>query len=221
MGRPHSTAEDVKLRRFWSQPIEFMKGCAGIDDLPPPGAPEIAFAGRSNVGKSSLINALTGRRDLARTSNTPGRTQELNYFAVGNDFRIVDLPGYGFAQAPEKLVRRWTKAVDLFLTGRAELKRAYLLVDARHGLKALDTDMMKRLDGAAVSYQLVLTKMDKIDAAALDEVMTATQSMARRHAAAHPEILVTSSETGFGIEALRAAIHDLISPHPIGSGGAP
>ena len=207
-----------EVRRFWAQPIVFVKGCVGLDDLPTPGAPEIAFAGRSNVGKSSLINAVTGRQDLARTSNTPGRTQELNYFELGSALRIVDLPGYGYAQAPEKLVRRWTKLVDVFLTGRAELKRAYVLIDSRHGLKPLDIEMMKRLDQAAVSYQLVLTKIDKIDQKEFDAVMTQTEAKARRHPAAYPVIRATSSETGLGIEALRSDIRDLISPKAIDAG---
>jgi GTP-binding protein len=170
--------------------------------------PEIAFAGRSNVGKSSLLNALTSRKGLARTSNTPGRTQELNFFDVGDPLRMrfVDMPGYGFAEAPKDLVKRWKHLVNDYLRGRRVLKRALVLVDARHGLKPPDREMMDMLDTAAVSYQLVLTKADKVKPGALAEMLEKTAAEARRHPAAHPAIFTTSSETGSGIAELRTAI---------------
>jgi GTP-binding protein len=191
-----------------------MKGVVSLDGLPEPGGPEVAFAGRSNVGKSSLINALCGRSGLARASNTPGRTQAINYFDIQGRLRLVDLPGYGYAKAPEPLVKRWTKLVDMFLIGRAELTRAYLLIDARHGLKANDLEMMTRLDKAAVSYQIILTKADKIPANELVQVTEETIAAARRHVAAFPIIRATSSETGLGIDLLRADVFNLAARAP-------
>ena len=177
-------------------------------ELPALGLPEVAFAGRSNVGKSSLINRLTNRIGLARTSNTPGRTQELNFFDVGEPlrFRLVDMPGYGFAKAPKDMQRQWRYLVTDFLRGRQVLKRTLLLIDSRHGLKDIDREMMKMLDEAAVSYRLVLTKADKIKASELEAVQHATEAEARRHPAAHPEIIATSSEKGLGMDRLRAAV---------------
>jgi len=176
--------------------------------LPDPAVPEVAFAGRSNVGKSSLLNALTGRNGLARTSNTPGRTQELNFFDVGQPlrFRLVDMPGYGFAKAPKDMVRKWRYLVNDYLRGRVVLKRTLVLIDARHGIKDVDTDILDMLDKAAVSYRLVLTKADKIKASALAEVTAATADAARKRPAAHPGIIATSSEKGMGITELRAAV---------------
>lgn len=173
---------------------------------------EIAFAGRSNVGKSSLLNKLTNRRDLARTSNTPGRTQELNFFDVGQPlrFRLVDMPGYGFAKAPKDVARKWRYLVNDYLRGRQVLKRALVLVDSRHGLKDIDREVMKMLDDAAVSYHLVLTKADKVKASELQEVEKRTAEEGRKHPAAHPEILTTSSETGLGIDRLRRAVVEAI-----------
>ena len=170
--------------------------------------PEVAFAGRSNVGKSSLLNALTNRNKLARTSNTPGRTQELNFFDVGDplQFRLVDMPGYGFAEAPRDMVKRWRFLVNDYLRGRQVLKRALVLIDSRHGIKDVDRDVMKMLDEAAVSYHLVLTKGDKVKASALGPIYEATMVEAARHPAAHPSIFTTSSETGSGIAELRTAI---------------
>ena len=170
--------------------------------------PEVAFAGRSNVGKSSLVNALTGRKSLARTSVTPGRTQELNYFEVGTptQFRLVDMPGYGFAKAPPKVVEQWRRLVRDFLRGRVVLKRTLLLIDARHGVKPVDADMMQMLDEAAVGYRVVLTKADKIKASELAAVIAATEAVARKHTAAYPQVSVTSSEKGMGIAALRGAV---------------
>jgi len=170
--------------------------------------PEIAFAGRSNVGKSSLLNALTGRKALARASVTPGRTQELNVFEVGEPvrFRLIDMPGYGFAEAPRDVVKRWRNLIDRYLRGRAVLRRALLLVDARHGLKDVDREIMEMLDAAAVSYHLVLTKADKVKPTALATLIERTEAEARSHSAAHPAILATSAETGTGIAALRAAV---------------
>lgn len=197
-----------RARRLFAGPISFLKSAPELRFLPDPHVPEIAFAGRSNVGKSSLLNALTNRRGLARTSNTPGRTQELNFFDVGEplQMRLVDMPGYGFAEAPKDLVRRWKHLVNDYLRGRAALKRVLVLVDSRHGLKAPDREIMAMLDAAAVSYQFVLTKGDKVKSSALGAVYEGLASEARKHPAAHPAIFTTSSETGSGIAELRTAI---------------
>ncbi len=196
-------------RKLFSGPIDFLKSAPQLEHLPAPDAPEIAVAGRSNVGKSSLINALTNRSKLARASNTPGRTQELNIFDVGRDplvFRLVDMPGYGFAEAPKDMVKRWRFLINDYLRGRQVLKRALVLVDSRHGLKPVDKEIMEMLDSAAVSYHLVLTKADKIKPTALAATIEAVRTEARKHQAAHPLILATSSETGEGIAELRTAV---------------
>jgi len=197
-----------RARKLFAGPIEFLKSAPELKFVPDPDVPEIAFAGRSNVGKSSLLNALTNRKSLARTSNTPGRTQELNFFDVGQplQLRLVDMPGYGVAEAPKDLVKRWRNLVNNFLRGRAVLKRALVLVDSRHGLKDVDRDMMRMLDEAAVSYHLVLTKGDKVKPSALGALYEAVIMEAAKHPAAHPTIFTTSSETGSGIAELRAAI---------------
>lgn len=199
---------EERARKLFCGPIEFLKSAPELKFLPEPGAPEIAFAGRSNVGKSSLLNALTNRKGLARTSNTPGRTQELNFFDVGLpiQLRLVDMPGYGFAEAPKDLVKRWRALVNDYLRGRAVLKRALVLVDSRHGLKEVDREMMRMLDEAAVSYHLVLTKADKVKPSALGALYESTMVEAAKHPAAHPLIFTTSSETGSGIAELRNAI---------------
>ena len=202
-----------RARKLFSGPVDFLKSAPGLKFLPDPEFPEIAFAGRSNVGKSSLLNALTNRKGLARTSNTPGRTQELNFFDVGRppQIRLVDMPGYGFAEAPKDLVKRWRFLVNDFLRGRAVLRRAFVLVDSRHGLKPVDLEIMEMLDSAAVNYQLVLTKADKIKPTELAVVLEQTTAESARHAAAHPHLIATSSETGSGIAELRTAILEAVT----------
>ncbi|RYM14232.1 ribosome biogenesis GTP-binding protein YihA/YsxC [Sphingobium cupriresistens] len=197
-----------EARKLFSGPIAFLKSAPTLDFLPDMDVNEVAFAGRSNVGKSSLLNALTNRNGLARTSNTPGRTQELNFFDVGVplQFRLVDMPGYGYAKAPKDVVRKWKFLVNDYLRGRASLKRALVLIDSRHGVKDVDNDMLDMLDGAAVSYRIVLTKADKIKASELAAVTQATADAIRKRPAAHPDIIVTSSEKGMGIPQLRAAV---------------
>ena len=205
---PETAALIEDARRLFAGPVAFMLRAPALAHLPEPGLPEIAFAGRSNVGKSSLINAVTGRKAIARASVTPGRTQELNFFAVGEPpvLRLVDMPGYGYARAPLKVVARWQALVRDFLRGRVVLKRTLLLVDARHGLKDVDRAMMTMLDEAAVGYRLVLTKADKLKASALVEMERRIAEEARQHAAAHPVLAVTSAEKGLGVAELRAAI---------------
>jgi GTP-binding protein len=194
--------------KLFSGRVEFLLSAPQLNFLPDPTVPEIAFCGRSNVGKSSLLNALTGRRSIARTSVTPGRTQELNFFEVGEptQFRLVDMPGYGFAKAPIKVVSKWKALVRDYLRGRAVLKRTLVLVDARHGVKQVDLEMMTMLDESAAPYRVVLTKADKLKASELDKVVAATEAEARKHPAAFPTIHVTSSEKKMGIEELRAAV---------------
>jgi GTP-binding protein len=191
-------------RRLFAQECRFVIGAATLDALPDPTLPEVAFAGRSNVGKSSLINALTGRTTLARASNTPGRTRQINFFRLDDALMLVDLPGYGYARAPKREIAAWTALVGAYLRGRAPLRRLLLLIDARHGLKESDRELMAMLDGAAVSYQGVLTKIDK--AGDLDAMRAEIAAELATHVAAHPELLATSAVTGAGIEEAREAI---------------
>lgn len=199
-------------RLLFAKECGFVAGTATMDRMPPPGLPEVAFAGRSNVGKSSLINALTGRNSLARTSNTPGRTQQLNFFDLGHRLMLVDLPGYGYAQAPKDQVAGWNRLVNDYLRGRVVLKRTYVMIDSRHGLKDVDNEVMTMLDKAAVTYQIVLTKADKIKPSALASITAQVAEGVSRRPAAHPVIMATSSETGFGIPELRAEITALANP---------
>eukprot|EP00873_Tetraselmis_striata_P032349 jgi/Tetstr1/452613/TSEL_039649.t1 len=195
------------VRLLFARPWIFLKGCVRVSDLPADDIVEIAFAGRSNVGKSSLINALVGQSALARTSNTPGRTQELNLFASQEGgIRIVDMPGYGFAKAPKPAVEKWNKLIHQFLRGRPNLRRVYVLVDGRHGPKPNDATVMNELDKAAVSYQVVLTKADKLSEKDLGGVLDMTAKFIAKRPAAHPEIILTSSEKGLGIDALRREV---------------
>jgi GTP-binding protein len=187
-----------------------MLSVANLKQLPADDKEEIAFAGRSNVGKSSLINALFGQRKLAKTSSTPGRTQQLNYFNLDDKIYLVDLPGYGFAKAPKEMVKNWQKLINTYLVGRANLRRVFLLIDSRHGIKKIDEEIMDMLDKAAVTYQIVLTKIDKINAKELDAVIQETNSVVAKHTAAHTIILKTSSEKNLYLDELKAEIADLV-----------
>ena len=207
---PEFTKEQLdKGNELFKQPCTFVLGVAKLEQLPLTEMPEVAFAGRSNVGKSSIINALTSQKGLAKTSNTPGRTQQLNYFNLNNQIHIVDLPGYGFAQAPESIVKQWQKLIFAYLQGRVNLKRVFLLIDSRHGLKKVDTEIMVMLDKAAVTYQIVLTKTDKISSKELEKVLAATKETIKTHAAAYIGVLATSSEKKLGLDKLRAEICNL------------
>lgn len=199
-------------KHLFSRQIAFVTGALSEETLPRTNLPELAFAGRSNVGKSSLINALVGQRQLARVSNTPGRTQEINFFDLGNRLMLVDLPGYGFAQAPKEKAQLWATFIRRFLKGRTQLRRALVLIDSRHGIKPQDEDIMKMMDESAVNYQIVLTKIDKIKPAELANCHAAVTAAAAKHVAAHPVVLTTSSAEGTGLPELRAALSELALP---------
>lgn len=196
-------------RLLFTGPIDFLKGVVEMSGLPPADRIEVCFAGRSNVGKSSLINALTGRKNLARASNTPGRTQEINYFTTNNGPYLVDLPGYGFAQAPVPVVKRWQDLLRAYLGGRQTLRRVFVLVDARHGIKKVDEEILDLLDRSAVTFQVVLTKIDKINVKDHEKLLEQVKGALQKHPAAYPELILTSSEKGEGIETLRAIISGL------------
>ncbi|OJX68498.1 ribosome biogenesis GTP-binding protein YihA/YsxC [Magnetospirillum sp. 64-120] len=202
-------------RLLFARDITFLRGAVDLVTLPPFGLPELAFAGRSNVGKSSLINALCGRSTVARTSNTPGRTQELNFFDVNSRLILVDMPGYGFASAPKDKVDAWTRLIKGYLRGRPTLRRCVLLVDSRHGIKDNDREMMDMLDKAAVVYQVVLTKIDKLNKTEAEAVESRTLEEIAKRVAAFPRIVVTSSEKGIGIPELRAEIVQLANPESV------
>ncbi len=207
---PAADAAAVEAGRLlFAGETQFLKGVVALDGLPPADRLEVCFAGRSNVGKSSLINALTGRKGLARASNTPGRTQEINFFTLGPLY-LVDLPGYGFAEAPKGKVEGWQRVLKAYLAGRPTLRRAFVLVDGRHGLKAVDHEIMGLLDKAAVTFQVVLTKADKPRKGELEKVVAATLEGLKKHPAAYPEVMLTSSETGEGIETLRAEVAGMV-----------
>ena len=212
MSRAFDTDEIERGRRLFAVPASFVMGVAKIEQLPQSPLPEVAFAGRSNVGKSSLINALLGMRDMARASNTPGRTRELNFFNIGGAIHLVDMPGFGYAKAPKHEMKVWQRLLRDYLRGRTGLTRAFVLVDSRHGVMEADIEMFNLLDEAAVTYQLVLTKTDKWSATELAEVVEKTAEAAKKRAAAFPEIHVTSSESGAGIAELRAEIGGLATP---------
>jgi len=205
--------EEAAAERLFRQRWDFVRGVPSLEFLPPADRPEIAFAGRSNVGKSSLINALLGRKGLARTSNTPGRTQELNFFqAEVAEFYLVDMPGYGFAKAPKQKVDAWTDLIKDYLRGRVTLRRVYVLIDSRHGIKPIDEGIFTVLDEAAAIFQVVLTKSDKIKPPALTHLVAATAETLKAHPAAYPEVLATSSEKSIGLEDLRRSIYTAIQP---------
>lgn len=196
-------------RKLFAGQVDFLKGVVAMSGLPPADRIEVCFAGRSNVGKSTLINAITGRKALARASNTPGRTQEINFFSLGDSRYLVDLPGYGYANAPVAVVEKWQKLLKAYLSGRQTLRRAFVLVDARHGIKPVDEEIMTLLDSSAVTFQCVLTKADKVKPKDLDRVLAQVREKLSKHPAAFPELIVTSSEKGDGIATLRSAIATL------------
>ena len=210
---PDAEAEETG-RLLFAAPCDFVAGAATEDAIPPDALPEIAFAGRSNVGKSSLINALTGQSALARVSRSPGRTRQINFFDLGGRLMLVDLPGYGFAEAPKSEIKRWTGLIERYLKGRASLRRVLLLLDARFGIKETDKPVLKQLDAAAVSYQAVLTKADLLKPAALAALLPRLAETLGKHPAAHPVIHITSAQAGSGIAALRAEIASLAEPKP-------
>ncbi len=205
---PEAAAAEA-ARLLFAGPVDFVKGVVAMNGLPDADRPEICFAGRSNVGKSSLINALTGRKGIARASNTPGRTQEINYFALGGRAYMVDLPGYGFAKAPVAVVQKWQALLKSYLAGRQTLRRAFCLIDSRHGIKPVDHEIMTLLDRSAVPFQVVLTKADKLGPNAIKPVLAQVEEELQKHPAAFPELVVTSSEKGQGIATLRAIIAGL------------
>ena len=211
---PLAEAPDAVLREkgrlLFAQQTDFLKGVVAIDGLPADDRIEICFAGRSNVGKSTLINALTGRKALARTSNTPGRTQEINFFTAADSHYLVDLPGYGYANAPLPVVEKWKRLLKKYLSGRRSLRRAFVLIDARHGVKSVDEEILSLLDSAAVTFQCVLTKADKIKTHEQEALLQQVRGALSKHPAAYPELILTSSEKGMGVETLRATIAGLI-----------
>ena len=210
---PEYSAENLEEGRLlFARPVEFVKSCVNLQGLPEAGLPEVCFAGRSNVGKSSLINALTNQKGLARASNTPGRTRELNYFDASDRLFLVDLPGYGYARASKTDIARWTELTRAFLRGRQQLRRVFVLVDSRHGLKPSDIELFEMLDEAAVTYQIVLTKVDKLKRGQLDKVHGQTAEAVAKRPAAFPFVMATSSEKGTGLAELRAEIASLALP---------
>jgi len=212
MSAPEEEMAAEAGRRLFAQECRFIAGADRIEALPPIGLPEVAFAGRSNVGKSSLVNALTGRTTLARVSHTPGRTQQLNFFDLAGRLVLVDMPGFGFARAAKSKIRDWSGLIERYLRGRPSLRRVCLLIDARHGAMAVDRGFMERLDAAAVSYQVVLTKCDKVKPTQLEERIAALAAELAEHVAAHPDLIVTSAHAGTGIPDLRAALAALAAP---------
>ena len=211
------SSEELEAGRYlFAQACTFVLGCANLNQIPVDNLPEIAFAGCSNVGKSSLINALVGMKTLAHTSNTPGRTRQINFFNLADRLMISDLPGYGYARAPKSQVKQWTTLVETYLKGRASLRRSFVLVDARHGVKSSDRNIFRMLDSEAQSYQVVLTKCDKVKAGPLSSLIDACHSELAKHGAAHPKIATTSARKGDGIPELRAAIAALARPNKLG-----
>ncbi len=199
-----------KGRKLFAGETDFLKGVVAMDGMPPDDRIEVCFAGRSNVGKSTLINAVTGRKALARASNTPGRTQEINFFTAGEEHYLVDLPGYGFANAPVNVVEKWQRLLKAYLSGRANLRRAFVLIDSRHGVKKVDEEIMTLLDKSAVPFQVVLTKSDKVKEKDRAKVLDQVRSKLNKHPAAYPELVVTSSEKGWGVPTLRAIIAGIV-----------